>query len=102
MKPRLSVALIAGLIVLWVAAPGASDAGPCRKDARNCFRLPATLDFSSVPDISNEIVKHEPDVRAPQKPTIDPEPASEPYTGPMIGVNSQVRAPTVGYYWSIH
>jgi hypothetical protein len=103
MKPRLSTAFFTGLTVLWIGVPAASDAGSCRHlSERDCFKLPATLDFSSVPDISNEIVSDEPKVQAPQKPAIDPEPAAEPYTGPMFGVNKNVGGPTVGYYWSIH
>jgi hypothetical protein len=103
MKPRFSIALVIGLTAMRIADPASSDAGSCRhQDGRNCFKLPATLDFSSVPNISDDIVGDEPKVPAQQKRAIDPEPASEPYTGPMIGVNSRVGAPTVGYYWSIH
>jgi hypothetical protein len=105
MKPRHSIAVATGLLAVWAAAPAAADAGPCRhKTAGNCLRMPATLDFSSVPDISKEVVGDEPKDRAPRKSAadVDPQPASEPYTGPMIGVNSRVGAPTVGYYWSIH
>jgi hypothetical protein len=41
MKPRLSIAFSTGLIGLWVAAPPASDAEPCRHDkAHDCFQLP--------------------------------------------------------------
>ena len=103
MKPRPAVALATVLLAAWTAVPLRSDAGSCRHNrAHNCFRLPATLDFSSVPDISNDIVRDQPLSRPRQKPAIDPPAAAEPYTGPMIGVDSRVRAPTVGYYWSIH
>jgi hypothetical protein len=102
MKPRLSIAPVAALIALWLAAPTPSDGGSCRHNgSHNCFKLPATLDFSSVPDISDAIVVAEPKVRSPAKPAIEPQPASQPYTGPMLGVSSHVGAPTVGYYWSI-
>jgi hypothetical protein len=103
MKPRLSIAFGTGLIGLWMAAPPASDAGPCRHDkAHDCFQLPATLDFASAPDIANKIVSGEPDLRPPRGLEPDPPPGWQLYTGPMIGANSRVGAPTVGYYWPIH
>jgi len=102
MKQRLSIALVAALIAPWIGGPGASDARSCRHDgSHNCFS-PAPLDFSSVPEISKEIVGSESNVRPPPAPAIDAKPAPKPYTGPMIGVNSRVGAPTAGYYWSIH
>jgi hypothetical protein len=102
MKPRLSVALVTALFVVWIAVAASSDAGSCRHNSgHNCFRLPATLDFSSVPDISNDIVGNQPHSRPRQRPPIDPQPAATPYTGPMIG-GSRVGVPTVGYYWSIN
>jgi hypothetical protein len=105
MKPRHTIAAATGLIVVWTAVPAAPNAGPCRhKEAGNCFKLPATLDFSSVPNVSSEVVGAEPKQQAPELPAAgdDPQPASQPYTGPMLGVDSRVRGPTVGYYWSIH
>jgi hypothetical protein len=60
------------------------------------------LNFSSVPEISNDIVGNQPHARPRQKPPIDPQRAANPYTGPMIGVESRSGAPIVGYYWSIH
>jgi hypothetical protein len=74
MKPRLSIALVTALIPPWVAV--SSYAGSCRyRGSHSCFRLPAMLDFSSVPDISNEIVSDEPKGRPPQQLAIDPQPA---------------------------
>jgi hypothetical protein len=103
MRPPLPFALLTVLIALASTPAAPSEAGSCRhKGSHDCFKLPATLDFSSVPDISNRIVADEPDMRTPPKPAVDTPPAAEPYTGPMIGVNKQVGAPTVGYYWSIH
>jgi len=103
MKPRLSVALVTAVLAVWIALPGPSGAGSCRHNSSHtCFRLPATVDFSSVPDISNEIVGDQPQSRPRQKSVIDPPSAPNPYTGPMIGVDGRVRAPTVGYYWSIN
>jgi hypothetical protein len=103
MKPRLSIAFGTGVIGLWIVAPSASNGGSCSHNSNlhNCFQLPARLDFSSVPEVPNEIVGGEPNLRLPQTLKDDPRPASTPYTGPMIGVNSRVGGPTVGYYWSI-
>jgi hypothetical protein len=99
MKPLLAINLVA--IVIALAAPAL--AASCRHQAvGNCFKMPGTLDFSSVPDISNRIVGNETDTRTPRHPRIEQQPASEPYTGPMIGVANHVGAPEVGYYWSIH
>jgi hypothetical protein len=103
MKPRLSVALVTALFAVGIGAPAPSGAGPCRHNStQNCFTLPATVDFSSVPEISNEIVGKQPQPRPRQQPVIDPAPAANPYSGPMIGVDGRVHAPTVGYYWSIN
>jgi hypothetical protein len=103
MKPPRTMGLGAILIALAVIPPTASVAGSCRHvDLHNCFNLPATLDFSSVPDISSRIVGDEPDNRPAQHPLVEQQPAAEPYTGPMIGVVNHVGAPEVGYYWSIH
>ena len=102
MKPRLSVALVTAPLAVWIAVAVPSDAGSCRRNSgHNCFRLPATLNFSSVPEISNDIVGNQPHSRPRQEPSIDPQPAATPYTGPMIG-GSRVGVPTVGYYWSIN
>lgn len=99
MKLCVSATLVAAAAVL--ATAGAAQAGSCaHKTGRNCFTLPPRIDFASVPDISNRIVAGEPNVQ-PEKPNTDP-PASTPYTGPMIGVSKNARAPTIGYYWSIH
>jgi hypothetical protein len=102
MKPRLSVALVSVLGGAWIAVVVPSDAGSCRHNrSHNCFAQPAVLDFSSVPAITNDIVGNQPLSRPRQKPAIDPQPAADPYTGPIIG-GSRVGAPTVGYYWSIN
>jgi hypothetical protein len=103
MKPRLAIAFVTALMTSSSTFPVPSAARSChRPSSHNCFRLPASLDFSSVPEISNAVVGDAPKLRAAPKPMIDPQPAARPYTGPMIGVDSRVGAPTVGYYWSIH
>jgi hypothetical protein len=79
-----------------------SDAGSCRHNrSHECLKLPATLDFSSVRDISNGIAGDQPPSSTRRNRTIDPQPTANPYTGPVIG-NSRVGVPTVGYYWSIN
>jgi len=86
-----------------ISAATAVDAGPCARDhSRNCFDLPATINFNSVPEISNQIVSEEKIKQTPVKnPAQDPS-ISTPYTGPMIGTNPRPgRTPTVGYYWSL-
>ena len=101
MKVWLPTALVFGLSAVWVSTT--VDAGPCARDkSRNCFDLPATINFSSVPEISNQIVSEEKiQQKPPKNPAQDPA-TSTPYTGPMIGTNPRPgRTPTVGYYWSL-
>jgi hypothetical protein len=99
MKVRVPASLAFALSVVLAAT--AVDAGPCARDkSRNCFDLPATINFSSVPEISNQIVGEE---KINQQPLKNPDSStSTPYTGPMIGTNPRPgRTPTVGYYWSL-
>jgi hypothetical protein len=101
MRVLVLTALLSALAAAWVAT--AAQADPCaRENSRNCFNVPATINFSSVPEISNQIVGTE---RLKQNFQITPprdEPAATPYTGPMIGTSSRPgRTPTVGYYWSL-
>jgi hypothetical protein len=85
-----------------VLAATAADAGPCARDSsRNCLDLPATVNFSSVPEISNQIVGEEKIKPTPLKNPAEGE-TSTPYTGPIIGTNPRPgRTPTVGYHWSL-
>ena len=99
MKTSVPTAVIFVLSVLLGATD--ADAGPCpRNKSQNCLEVPATINFNSVPEISNRIVSEENIQAGPLK---DPtEGASKPYTGPMIGTNPRPgRTPTVGYYWSL-
>jgi hypothetical protein len=100
MKVWVSTALLFGLSAVTATA---GYAGPCaRQKASNCFDVPATINFSSVPEISNQIVSEEKiQQKPPKNPAQDPA-TSTPYTGPMIGTNPRPgRTPTVGYYWSL-
>ena len=99
MRVWVSAALVFGLSGVWAAT--SVNAGPCARDkSRDCFDVPATINFSSVPEISNKIVSEE---MIQPKPLKNPDSAtSTPYTGPMIGTNPRPgRTPTVGYYWSL-
>src|SRR6516165_9995312 len=85
-----------------VCAATAVDAGPCARDkSTNCFDLPATINFSSVSEISKQIVSEE-KIKPPPLKNPGEGSTSTPYTGPMIGTNPRPgRTPTVGYYWSL-
>src|SRR5271167_4597410 len=85
-----------------VCATTAVDAGPCARDkSRNCLDLPATINFSSVSEISNQIVGEEKIKPSPLKDPAEGS-TSAPYTGPIIGTNPRPgRSPTVGYHWSL-
>ena len=78
------------------------NAGPCAPGStHNCFNVPATIDFSSVPEISKQIVGQENTGQKQQTPTFEP-PAAAPYTGPIFGASPRPgRIPTVGYSWSL-
>ena len=100
MRVWVPVALVFGLSGVWVAT--SVNAGACARDkSRDCFDVPATINFSSVPEISNKIVNEE---KIPQAPLKNPAEGSTstPYTGPIIGTSPRPgRTPTVGYYWSL-
>jgi hypothetical protein len=100
MRGRVSTILIFALSVVWAAA--AVKAEPCSRDkSRDCLKLPATINFGSVPEISNQIVSQEkPEQR--QKNPAKTEPGTAPYTGPIIGVSPlRSKIPTVGFSWSL-
>src|SRR6516162_410148 len=100
MKVCVPATLAFALSAVWAAT--AADAGPCARDkSRNCFDLPPTVNFSSVSEISNQIVDEE---KIKPSPLINPAEGSTstPYTGPIIGTNPRPgRTPTVGYHWSL-
>jgi hypothetical protein len=100
MKVRVVTALVFGFPAVWVGT--AADAGPCaRNSSSNCLNLPATINFNSVPEISNKIVDEEKIKQAPLKNPAEGS-SKTPYTGPIIGTSPRPgRTPTVGYYWSL-
>ena len=100
MRGWVPTTLVFALSVVWAAA--AVKAEPCSRDkSRNCFNLPATINFSSVPEISNQIVSQEKPQQLPKNPA-QTQPGSAPYTGPIIGVSPlRGKIPTVGFSWSL-
>ena len=91
-------------VTLAIGAASATspvDAASCgTKKHANCLSLPATVNFSSVPDISKQIVAEEPAAAKPTTSTLEAPPITT-YTGPTAGFSSMARAPVVGYYWSL-
>jgi hypothetical protein len=84
-----------------LSAATAADAAPCRvKKNQNCFDISTAVNFTTVPEISNEIVSQEPAVEKPKTNVLEAPPITT-YTGPTVGVSSMAHAPTVGYYWSL-
>ena len=100
MRGRVSITLTFALSVVWT--PAAAKAEPCSRDhSRNCLTLPATINFSPVPEISKQIVNQE-KLQQPQKNPAQTEPGAAPYTGPIIGVSPlRGKIPTVGFSWSL-
>jgi len=84
-----------------VTAAATAEAGPCGpKYSYPCASNGQSIDLSSVPDITKKVVGEEPVMQGQKNPVIDPAAASS-YTGPIVGVTSGKRAPTVGYSWSL-
>jgi hypothetical protein len=91
----------AALAVALLAVTTPVDAAPCHPNtSHNCLATKPSVSFSSVPDISKEIVSEEPKAEKPATQSLEAPPITT-YTGPMVGIDTMVRAPTVGYYWSL-
>lgn len=89
------------VVLCAVSVATAADAASCRaKKNHDCFDTPAVVNFSTVPDISKQIVSEEPAVPQPKTSVLEAPPITT-YTGPTVGVSSMAHAPTVGYYWSL-
>ena len=100
MTLRVPTALALAVCVNLLMA-GAVDAASCNlKKRHDCLNMPGTVSFSTVPDISRQIVGDEPSAKKPPSSTLEAAPITT-YTGPTFGINSMARAPTVGYYWSL-
>ncbi len=95
------IATTLALAITAATAAATAEAGSCGpKSSYRCADNGQSIDLSSVPDITKKIVGEEPVIQGQKKPVIDPAAAS-PYAGPIIGVTSGKRAPTVGYSWSL-
>src|SRR5437879_1834354 len=89
------------LVITAVTAAAPADAGSCGpKNPYHCSNNGQSIDLNSVPDITKRIVGEEPVIQSKKKPVSEPA-ATSPYTGPIFGVTSGKRAPTVGYSWSL-
>jgi hypothetical protein len=92
---------LAVAITAMSAAVTDVDAGSCAPvRTHNCLNIPATMDFSSVPEISKQIAGDENTGQKQKQPTGEPPPTS--YTGPIFGTSPRPgRMPIVGYSWSL-
>jgi hypothetical protein len=89
------------VLAMTAATVVAAEAGPCGpKSLRHCANTGQNLDLNSIPDITQKIIGEEPVIKGKVKLLNEPAP-SLPYTGPIFGVTSGKRAPTVGYSWSL-
>ncbi len=94
---------IAAILAVAVAAilPGAVARAACAVSSSNrCVDTGSPVNLNSVPDIARKIVGEEP-IGAKQAKSAAELTAPAPYTGPIVGVTSGKRAPTVGYSWSL-
>ena len=107
-RPRLGaqmsawIATTIAVAAIAMSAITAVNAGSCAPGStQNCFNIPATIDFSSVSEISKQIVGEVKSGEKQSKPTFEP-PAAAPYTGPIFEASPRPgRVPTVGYNWSL-
>jgi hypothetical protein len=98
---KFRVLIVVTLVIGAASATNPVNAASCStKKHANCLRLPATVNFSSVPDISKQIVSEEPVPAKPTTSTLEAPPITT-YTGPTAGFSSMARAPVIGYYWSL-
>ena len=96
-------ARIAAILAIAVAAtlPGVGAKAACAVgSSHRCVDTGSPVNLNSVPDIASKIVGEEPISAKQDKPATEPT-APAPYTGPIVGVTSGKRAPTVGYSWSL-
>lgn len=87
---------LAAIIAASVLGSGAAWASCAPAHSRS-----SCIDFSAVPQISQQIVAAE-----PAGPVDKPAPIADtktPYTGPTLGiVPNERRAPEIGYRWAIN
>jgi hypothetical protein len=97
----MSAWIATALAVTIMSATTAVNAGSCvSRSTRNCSNIPATFDFTSVPEISKQIASDENIGQKQKLPTGEPPPPAS-YKGPIFGVSPRPgRMPVVGYSWS--
>ena len=100
MSVRIATTLV--LAIAAVTAAARADAGSCGpKYPYQCTNNTGqNIDLNSVSDIASKIVSEQP-VTQSQKKTVNEPAVAAPYSGPIVGVTSGKRAPTVGYSWSL-
>jgi hypothetical protein len=96
------IATALAVAITAISATTAVNAGSCGPGSTyNCFNIPTTIDFSSVPEISKQIVSEEKPGQKQKQPTGE-SPAAALYTGPIFGASPRPgRIPVVGYSWSL-
>jgi hypothetical protein len=101
MSVRIATTLVLAIAVVTAAAT--ADAGSCGpKYPHHCTynNNGQNIDLNSVPEITSKTVDERP-VTQSQKKTVNEPAGAAPYNGPIVGVTSGKRAPTVGYSWSL-
>ena len=95
------IATTLAIAITAVTASKAVNAESCvSRRSYHCANTGFAVDLNAIPDITKKIVSEEPITQKQNKPAIEPA-ASTPYSGPIVGVTSGKRTPTVGYSWSI-
>jgi len=97
MSVRIATTFV--LAIAAVTAAATADAGSCGpKYPYHCPNNTGgqSIDLNSVSDIACKIVSEQP-VTQSQKKTVNEPAVAAPYSGPIVGVTSGKRAPTVGY-----
>jgi hypothetical protein len=98
MSARIATTLAIAVAAAIAGTP--ANAACAVKGPYGCADTGSAVNLNSVPDIASKIVGEEP-ISAKQGKTATEPTAPAPYTGPIVGVTSGKRAPTVGYSWSL-
>src|SRR5260370_41421288 len=85
------IATALAVAITAMSAITAVKAGPCTPGStRNCFNIPATIDFGSVPEISKQIVSEENTDQKQKHPTSPPA-TPDTYTRPTFRARHRPR-----------
>src|SRR6478672_8219850 len=109
-RPRLGAQMSAWIATALAVAIGAMSAITSVSaevlrpgHTPNCFNIPTTIDFSSVPEICKQIVSEEKPGQKQKQPTGEP-PAAAPYTGPrflgQVRDQDERRSLAIPGHWS--